>query len=188
MRIETRLRFYRALGLIKAAPRKVSFSQSQPLPRKILLLFPLAEDHFHQCRIIVDQLRGHLDSGRVFYAIAENYRDVFKCPSQNAFYYPVIHDTPYRLRMDVLLARYKGQHFDAVFNLDPIFNLQLARVMSVIKTSRRVGFTGPFSNVLYNIQIQAVDQTNLAKSYDQMLALCDLNERGQPADIQLSLI
>ena len=147
------------------------------------MLFPLIEDHLHQCRIVVDQLQEHLDSGRIFYAIAENYRDVFKCPPQYAFYFPVIHDAPFRLRMDVMLARYKGQHFDAVFNLDPVFNLQIARVMSAIKTSRRIGFTGPLSDVLYNIQIQAIDQTNLAKSYEQMLALCDLREQDQPADI-----
>jgi hypothetical protein len=188
MKIETRLKLYRALGLIKAAPKKVSFSQAQPLPRKILLLFPLNEDHVHQCQIVVDQLQEYLDSGRVFYAIADNFRDVFKCPPQYAFYFPVIPDTQYRLRMDVLLARYKGQQFDAVFNLDPLFNLQMARVMSVIRTPRRVGFTGPLADILYNIQIQVKDRNNLEKSYHQMLALCDLEVREQSADAQLSLI
>jgi hypothetical protein len=188
MKVENRIKLCRAVGLIKAAPKKVSFSQANPLPRNILLLFPLSEEHVHQCRYVVDHLQGCLASGRVFFAIAETYRDIFNCSPRYAFHFPVIKNDPYRMRLDVLLARYKGQQFDAVLNLDPGFNLQMARVISAIKTSRRIGFAGPFADLLYNIQIQAADHSNLEKSYDQMLALCDLDWQDQPADEQLSLV
>lgn len=182
MRIEIRLKLYRAIGLIKTPPKKVSFSPSNPHPRKVLLLFPLREDHLHQCQSVVKRLQDSLESGNVFLTIAENYRDVFDCSPRHAFYFPVFHKDPLKLRMDVLLARYRGQQFDAVFNLDPVFNLQMARIISAIKTTRRVGFAGPLADVLYNIQIQAVDHDNLASAYDQMLALCDLETQDQPAD------
>jgi hypothetical protein len=166
----------------------VSFTPSDPPPAKVLLLFPLQVDHLHQCQYVVERLRESMDSGNIFFAIAENYRDIIVCSPQYAFYFPVIHSDPTKMRMDVMLVRYRGQQFDAVFNLDPEFNPQMARVMSTIKTTRRVGFAGPIADVLYNIQIQTVDHSNLVRSYAQMLELCDLNVQDQAADEQLSLI
>ncbi|MFC1619305.1 hypothetical protein ACFL45_05105 [Candidatus Neomarinimicrobiota bacterium] len=129
-----------------------------------------------------------MDSGNIFFAIAENYRDIIVCSPRYAFYFPVIHSDPIKMRMDVMLVRYRGQQFDAVFNLDPELNPQTARVVSTIKTTRRVGFAGPLADVLYNIQIQTVDHGNLMRSFAQMLELCDLNVQDQAADEQLSLI
>jgi hypothetical protein len=188
MKNETRLKLYRALGLIKAAPKMVSFTPSNPPPIKVLLLFPLQVDHLHQSQYVVERLREIMDSGNVFFAIAENYREIIECSPQYAFYFPVNHSNPIKMRMDVMLARYRGQQFDAVINLDPVFNLQMARIISAIKTTRRVGFAGPLADVLYNIQIQTVDQSNLVRSYAQMLELCDLKVQDQAADEQLSLI
>lgn len=76
--------------------------------------------------------------------------------------------------MDVILARFHNQLFDTVVNLEPELNFQIARVMSVIKAPRRIGFIGPHADSLYNIQIQTDLSSSLNGTYEQILALCNI--------------
>jgi hypothetical protein len=86
--------------------------------------------------------------------------------------------------MDVMLARFRNRSFDAVINLEPELNLQMARVMSVIRTPRRIGFTGPYADDLYNIQIHADLEGGLEGAYEQMLTLCNIGFTGNSHEIQ----
>ncbi len=79
--------------------------------------------------------------------------------------------------MDVILARFHDQLFDTVVNLEPDLNFQLARVMSVIKATKRIGFTGPYADSLYNIQIQTDMNSSLNSAYDQILTLCNIGNK-----------
>jgi len=78
--------------------------------------------------------------------------------------------------MDVILARFRNQRFDTVVNLEPELNFQMARVMSVLKAPRRIGFTGPHADSLYNIQIQTDFNSSLNGAYEQIITLCNIGD------------
>ncbi len=174
MKTSTRFRLYKTLGYITPPPQEVVFSLQNTPPRRLLFLFPLHKQRLVESRYIARRLQKHLQHNTIDLAISNAHRDLISCPLHAAFYFPVHPDDPTRIQMDVLLARFRGQPFDAVINLEPELNLQLARVMSAVRTSRRIGFTGPYADELYNIQIQADPNGRLHKAYEQMLQVCDL--------------
>ncbi|UCD38102.1 MAG: hypothetical protein JSW54_01040 [Fidelibacterota bacterium] len=180
MKTSTQLRFYKAFGYIKTPPREVVFSPQNPPPRKLLFLFPLQKESLLESRYVIQRLERYLHHGTIYLAIASIFRDLISCPPSSAFYFPVLTGDPLRIRMDVMLARFRGQDFDAVFNLDPELNFQLARVMSAVNTSRRVGIAGPHADELYNIQIHLAPDRRLKKAYAQMLKICDLDPPKEP--------
>ncbi|UCH09815.1 MAG: hypothetical protein JSU61_11460 [Fidelibacterota bacterium] len=188
MQISTLLRLYKSVGYIKKPPREVIFSAPNPPSSRLLFLFPLREETLRESRYVVQQLKKYEPGRNVYLAIANIYRDIIAYPVSSAFYFPVQPDDPPRLRMDVMLARFRNQTFDAVFNLDPEVNLQVARVMSVIKTPQRIGFTGPCADELYNIQVHIAPERRLKQAYAQMLQLCDLGSTDNPSSEQLSIL
>ena len=121
------------------------------------------------------RLSGFLQRNVIDLAVANIFRDELNDSRRSIFYFPMVQEEPPILRLDVLLARYRNESFDAVINMEPELNVQLARVISVIETPRRIGFAGPYADSLYNIQIHPRSGDRLRKSYSQMLELCDLD-------------
>lgn len=142
-------------------------------------MFPLQKQLLAESRYVVRRLQRYLGRNEIYLAISSIHRDLISCSSHSAFYFPMHPNDPTRIQMDVMLARFRNQTFDAVINLDPELNFQIARVMSVINSSRRIGLSGPYAEELYNIHIHADPNQPLSKAYAQMLKLCDL---GPPGD------
>jgi len=180
MKTSTQLRLYQTFRYITAPPREVVFSPQNP-PQRLLFLFPIQREWLDKSIYVFQRLKGHLLDNLICLAIATTYRDIVAGPIRSTFYFPMIPDKPSRIQMDVILARFRDRSFDAVVNLEPELNLQMARVMSVIRAPWRIGFAGPDADYLYNIQIRADLDDGLEGAYEQMLKLCDLGQPdGQP--------
>ena len=175
MKAGTRIRLYKSVGLITSPPSEVVFSPEQPQPRRLLFIFPLQRKPFMESRPTFRRLSGFLQRNVIDLAVANIFRDELNDSRRSIFYFPMVQEEPPILRLDVLLARYRNESFDAVINMEPELNVQLARVISVIETPRRIGFAGPYADSLYNIQIHPRSGDRLRKSYSQMLELCDLD-------------
>jgi len=174
MKTSTRLRLYKTFRYITAPPGEVVFSTSKPLVQRLLFLFPIQKERLDESIYVYQRLNGHLLDNPIYLAVAAIHRDIIASPVRSTFYFPVIPDKPSRIQMDVMLARFRNQSFDAVVNLEPELNLQMARVMSVIKAPRRIGFAGPDADELYNIQVHTDLNGSLKGAYEQMLELCSL--------------
>ena len=94
-------------------------------------------------------------------------------------------DHPERIDVETLVGKFAGKNYDAVINLTPHIDLDMARFMSRIKTPKRIGFFGPGSDELYNIQIRSVTEDDFTAAYDQILALCDLGPEPDHPDYRL---
>ena len=178
MKTNTRLRLYKAIRYITAPPREVVFSPPEPPTQRLLFLFPVQSEWLAESVYVFQRLKAHLPDNPISLAIAATYRDQITGPIRSTFYYPMIPHRPSRIQMDVLLARFRNRSFDAVVNLEPELNLQMARVMSVIRTPRRIGFTGPYADALYNIQVHTNLEGGLEGAYEQMLTLCNIGFTG----------
>ncbi len=181
MKTSTQLRLYKTFRYITAPPREVVFPPQNPPPQRLLFLFPIQREWLDKSIYVFQRLKGHLLDNHICLAIATTYRDIVAGPIRSTFYFPMVPDKPSRIQMDVILARFRDRSFDAVINLEPELNLQMARVMSVIRAPWRIGFAGPDADYLYNIQIHSNLNDNLEGAYEQMLKLCDLGlPDGQP--------
>ncbi len=174
MKTNTRLRLYKTFRYITAPPWEVVFSPLEPWPQRLLFLFPVRREWLAESVYVFQRLKYHLLDNPIHLAVAGTYRDEITGPIRSTFYYPMTPNRPSRIQMDVMLARFRNRSFDAVINLEPELNLQMARVMSVIRTPRRIGFTGPHADDLYNIQIHTDLEGGLEGAYDQMLTLCNI--------------
>ncbi|UCH62959.1 MAG: hypothetical protein JSU77_00420 [Fidelibacterota bacterium] len=174
MKAITRLRIYKTFHYITAPPQEVIFSPLEPRPQRLLFLFPIKKEWLAESRYVFQRLKRHLPDNPIQLAVASTYRDQIAGPIRSTFYFPMTPDRPSRILMDVMLARFRDRSFDAVINLEPELNFQMARVMSVIRTPRRIGFTGPYADDLYNIQIHSDFEGGLEGAYEQILSLCNI--------------
>lgn len=179
MKASILLRLYKTFRYITAPPREVVFSPQNPPPQRLLFLFPIQREWLDKSIYVFQRLKAYLPDNPICLAIATMYRDIVASPIRSTFYFPMVPDKPSRIQMDVILARFRDRSFDAVINLEPELNLQMARVMSVIRAPWRIGFAGPDADYLYNIQIHTDLDGGLEGAYEQMLKLCDL---GLPDD------
>ncbi len=184
MKTNTRLRLYRTIRYITGPPREVVFSPPEPRTQRLLFLFPVQSEWLAESIYVFQRLKYHLLDNPIFLAIPATYRDQIAGPARSTFYYPMIPRRPSRIQMDVMLARFRNRSFDAVINLEPELNLQMARVMSVIRTPRRIGFTGPYADKLYNIQIHADLEGGLEGAYEEMLTFCNIGFTRNGREIQ----
>ncbi|GAI82195.1 unnamed protein product, partial [marine sediment metagenome] len=116
MKTSTQLRLYQTFRYITAPPREVVFSPQNP-PQRLLFLFPIQREWLDKSIYVFQRLKGHLLDNLICLAIATTYRDIVAGPISSTFYFPMIPDKPSRIQMDVILARFRDQSFDAVINL-----------------------------------------------------------------------
>ncbi len=178
MKTSTWLQLYKTFGYIKGPKEAVVFSCKEPPPKRLLFLFPVGRELFDESLYVFRRLKNHLLGNPIYLAVSAAYRDLLAGPSRATFYFPVQPNNHTRIQMDVMLARFRNQAFDVVINLDPVLNLQMARVISVTHSSWRIGFAGPHADSLYNIQIQVEIDGPLEKAYDQILGLCQIGAAG----------
>jgi len=174
MKTNNRLRLYKIFRYIKAPPQEVVLSSPEPQVKKLLFLFPVRREWLAESVYVLQRVKGYLLDNPIFLAVPAIYRDQIVGPIRSTFYFPMTPNRPSRIQMDVMLARFRNRSFDAVINLEPELNFQMARVMSVIRTPRRIGFTGPYADDLYNIQIHSDLEGGLEGAYEQMLSLCNI--------------
>lgn len=181
MKITTWFKIYKTIGRITSRPREVLFSLSYPQPKRLLFLFPLLKEHFDESLYILRRLERH-PGATILLAIPMLFRYRIPTPSHQIFYFPFMKEKLTKVQLEVLLARFRYDIFDAVINLDPHLNLGMARAMSMIQAPKRIGISGPGADDIYNIQIQTQPSSPLRAAYDQMLNLCDLGPLGEHPD------
>ena len=184
MGITTWLKFYKTIGWMSSRPREVLFSPGYPQPKRLLFLFPILVEYFDESIYILRRLERH-PGATILLAIPSLFRDRIPTPSHQIFYFPFLKGKLSKVELEVLLARFRYDSFDAVINLDPHLNLGMARAISMIRAPKRIGVSGPGADDIYNIQIQTQPSRPLRAAYDQMLNLCDLGPLGEHPDYRV---
>lgn len=172
----------KTIGRNKSQPRKVLSAPSDPQPKRLLFLFPLLEEHFDESIYVLRRLERHSGGATILLGIPMLFRDSFPTPSHQIFYFPFIKEKLSKIHLEVLVARFQHDTFDTVINLDPLMNLEMARVISLIRAPKRIGVAYPGADEIYNIQVQTQPSSPLRAAYDQMLNLCDLGPLGEHPD------
>ena len=67
-----------------------------------------------------------------------------------------------------LLAILKLQEFDIIVDLNSIFHLGIARLVSLLNSDMKVGFESDFSDKFYNIQLDISKSGIMEKGFKQI--------------------
>ena len=185
MKLTTKLKLLKAVGWVTGPPKGVAFTADDARPKKLLIFFPLEKELFIQSIHFLRQLERHPPRNNFHLAIRSDHRAIIPPSSHKTFYYPMSAEHPERIDYPVLAKKFGNHRFDAVINLEPEINLDLARVMSQVKAAKRIGFAGPGADDLYNIQIRRQSPTEFTAAYNQILALCDLGPESDHPDHHL---
>lgn len=185
MKLTTKLKLLKIVGRVTGPPKGVAFTATDARPKKLLIFFPLQKERFMQSLHFLRQLERYPPRNNFHLAIRSDHRSMIPPSSHKTFYYPMSANHPERIDYQVLASKFGNHKFDAVINLEPEINLDLARVISQVKASKRIGFAGPGADDLYNIQIRRQSASEFAAAYDQILAFCDLGPESDHPDHHL---
>ena len=184
MKTTTWLWFYKTLGRLSDLPQEVLFSVDIPQPRRLLFLFPVDQPRLLESLPVLQELERYPNGGAFKLAIPIIFQELIPASRHGIFFFPLMKAKPPKVDVAVLRARYRDESFDAVVNLDPELSRHMARVIRTIDAPKRIGFSGPGADDIYNIQIDPEEPDLLAGSYDQILALCDLGTPREMAAVE----
>ena len=185
MKLTTKLKLFKTTGRVKSPPNQVAFTMTDLRPQKLLFFFPVEREMFIRSMHVLRRLERFPAKKNVELAIRSDHREIIPPSKHPTFYYPMTTEHPDRIDYEILANNYSYRSFDAVINLAPEINIELARVMSLIEAPKRIGLEGPGADDLYNIQIRSRSTTDLTAAYDQILAICDLGIASDHPDYHL---
>ena len=67
-----------------------------------------------------------------------------------------------------ILQSIKQKHFDIIVDLNPVFHLGITRLISLLSSDLKIGFTSPFSDKFYNIQLDISKSGIMEKGFKQI--------------------
>ena len=185
MKLTTKLKLFKTIGRVKGPPRRVAFTLTELRPKKLLFFFPLERETFIRSVHVLRRLECFPAKKNIDLAICSDHLEIIPPSSHQTFYYPMTTEHPELVDYEILATNYSHRSFDAVINLAPEINIELARVMSRIDAPKRIGLEGPGADDLYNIQIRCSSTTDFTAAYDQILAFCDLGTVKDHPDYHL---
>jgi hypothetical protein len=67
-----------------------------------------------------------------------------------------------------IMQSIKQKHFDIIVDLNPVFHLGITRLISLLSSDLKIGFTSPFSDKFYNIQLDISKSGIMEKGFKQI--------------------
>ena len=169
LKLRWKIFFWTVTGKIKKIHSRLQLTLSQGNPEKILIIFPSDEPSFRVAYYTFRDLGKKSDRKIKFiFLIKEQFRDLFHLRMGETIYFN--NSAPDCILSDErsLLAILKLQEFDIIVDLNSIFHLGIARLVSLLNSDMKVGFESDFSDKFYNIQLDISKSGIMEKGFKQI--------------------
>ena len=161
--------FWTITGRMKKMHSRLQLRLSQGYPENVLVAFPMDEPSFRVACYAFRDLGKHDDKKRKFiFLIKEQFDDLFhlqvgdKILIQNSAQNNILSDEK------LVLQALKQYKFDIIIDLNPEFHLGISRLISLLKSDMKVGFSSDFSDHFYNIQLNISKSGIMEKGFKQI--------------------
>ena len=169
LKLRWRLFFWTATGKIKKIHKRLTLNSIQSKMDNILIVFPMDEKSFRVALYAFREL-GQRDSRQRNYKflIREQFKDLFHIQIgmpilvRNSEFENILSDE----RM--ILDQIDNTRFDIIIDLNSNFHLGISRLISMLKSDVKVGFSTPFSDQFYNIQLDVSKSGIMERGYKQI--------------------
>ena len=102
------------------------------------------------------------------YIIKEQFKDLFHLHSGT---HVLVKNTDFDNMLSdekQILEQVQNTKYDIIIDLNSNFHLGIARLVSLLKADMKVGFSNPFSDYFYNIQLDISKSGIMEKGYKQI--------------------
>ena len=169
LKLRWRIFFWTVTGRIKKMHSRLQLTLSQGYPESILIVFPMNEASFRVACYSFRDLGKQDDKKRKFiFLVNQQFDDLFhlqvgdKILIQNSANNNTLSDEKLVLKA---LKQYK---FDFIVDLNPEFHLGISRLISLLKSDMKVGFSSDYSDRFYNIQLNISKSGIMEKGFKQI--------------------
>ena len=169
LKLRWRIFFWTITGRINKLHSKLQLSLSQGHPESVLIVFPMDEPSFRVACYAFRDIGKHDDKKRKFiFLIKEQFDDLFhlqvgdKILIQNSAQNNILSDEK------LVLQALKQYKFDIIIDLNSKFHLGISRLISLLRSDMKVGFSSDFSDHFYNIQLNISKSGIMEKGFKQI--------------------
>jgi len=169
LKLRWRIFFWTITGKINKMHSRLQLTLSQGYLESVLIVFPMDEPSFRVACYAFRDLGKHDNKKRKFiFLIKEQFDDLFhlqvgdKILIQNSAQNNTLSDEK------LVFQALKQYKFDIIIDLNPEFHLGISRLISLLRSDMKVGFSSDFSDRFYNIQLNISKSGIMEKGFKQI--------------------
>ena len=169
LKLRIRIFIWTFTGKIKKLQSRLALTLSQGDPKKILIIFPVDEPSFRVASYVFRDLgKNNVQKKEFIFIVKEQYKELFHLRIGDLIF--ISHeDNDLILSQEKKLMRtLKINKFDIIVDLNPVFQLSIARLISLLTSEMKVGFTSDFSDNFFNIQLDISKSGIMEKGFNQV--------------------
>ena len=169
LKLHCRIFYWTLLGRINKLVPRLQLRLTKGRAEKILIVFPMDEPSFRVALYSFRELGQKDTHQRSYkYIIKEQFKTLFHLRSgtnilvRNSEHENMLSDEKQ------ILDQLQTTKFDIIIDLNSNFHLGIARLISLLKADLKVGFSTPFSDQFYNIQLDISKSGVMEKGFKQV--------------------
>ena len=169
LKLRWRIFFWTITGRINKMHSRLQLTLSQGYPESVLIVFPMDEPSFRvACYAFRDLGKQDSQKRKFIFLVKEQFKDLFHLRMgdtmliRNSDQYTILSDEK------SVLQELKQYKFDIIIDLNPEFYLGISRLISLLISDMKVGFSSDYSDRFYNIQLNISKSGIMEKGFKQI--------------------
>ena len=169
LKLRWRIFFWTITGRIKKMHSRLQLTLSQGNPENILIIFPMDEPSFRvACYAFRDLGKKNVHKRQFIFIVKEQFKDLFHLRIGSSIFINYTDQENILSGEKNLLHTLQQNKFDIIVDLNPKFQLAISRLISLMKSDMKVGFSSDFSDKFYNIQLDISKSGIMEKGFKQI--------------------
>tara|TARA_B100001250_G_scaffold155543_1_gene133686 strand:+ start:116 stop:664 length:549 start_codon:yes stop_codon:yes gene_type:complete len=161
--------FWKIFGKINSIRSRNELNWGNAKNNKILIVFPIDEPSFRvACYTFRDLGRNNINNKQFIFIVRKEFKDLFHLHFGYTLYIEYVKQGTILLEEKSLIDLLKQNIFDYIIDLNPYFQLSIARFISLLQSEIKVGFLSEFSDNFYNIQLDVSKTGIMEKGFKQI--------------------
>ena len=169
LKLRWRIFFWTITGRIRKMNSRLQLTLSQGHPESVLIVFPMDEPSFRvACYAFRDLGKQDGQKRKFIFLVKEQFEDLFHLRMGNTMF--IRHSNQYAILSNekLVLQELKQYKFDIIIDLNPEFYLGISRLVSLLRSDMKVGFSSDLSDHFYNIQLNISKSGIMEKGFKQI--------------------
>ena len=169
LKLRWRIFYWTFTGRINKLGPSLKLTLTKGRAEKILIVFPMDEPAFMVALYAFRDLAPKKTHRRNYkYIIKEQFKTLFNLRSGSSI---LVRNSEYENMLSdekQILDQLQTTKYDIIIDLNSNFHLGIARLISLLKADLKVGFSTPFSDQFYNIQLDISKSGVIEKGFKQV--------------------
>jgi len=169
LKLQWRIFFWTITGRIKKIHSRLQLTLSHGNHESALIVFPMDEPSFRvACYAFRNLGKKNGQKIKFIFLVKEQFENLFHLRMGDTML--IQHSDQNTILSDerLLLLALKQNKFDIIIDLNPVFHLGVARLISFLNSDMKVGFASDFADCFYNIQLDISKSGIMEKGFKQI--------------------